>query len=247
MPPGQASGAERSTGCSRYSRQSDQQPRWEGLPAAPCLWKLLPLLIVIKTGKQTLLKLLSLSFSSGLELRGAFKAVFIDLISSTESGADTSRSEYRLMTAPVVGLLDERTVIVFKHKFQKDCFPSLELPFSDVKRFPTEPNTVLWFFWTTVPITHTTQRWQGKASCLTLFCQFSADGGCGCARFLQKGPGRGKQNPQQIAYVSLRKLQLKYKTSSVSLAFSLRVLAENRPAPWYFFLLDKISQILYIR
>lgn len=139
------------------------------------------------------------------------------------------------------------TVIVFKHKFQKDCFPSLELPFSDVKRFPTEPNTVVWFFRTTVPITHTTQRWQGKASCLTLFCQFSADGGCGCARFLQRGPGRGKQTPQQIAYVSLRRLQLKYKTSSVSLAFSLRVLAGNRPAPWYFFLLDKISQILYIR
>lgn len=47
--------------------------------------------------------------------------------------------------------------VVFKPKFQKHFFPYFELPSSDVKPHPIDPNTFSQDFWTTIGITYSTQ------------------------------------------------------------------------------------------
>lgn len=61
--------------------------------------------------------------------------------------------------------------------FKKTVSHLLSFHFQMKKSCPTEPNTFSWDFWTTVPITYTTQRLdaQGNTSCLTPFCKFSAE------------------------------------------------------------------------
>lgn len=67
-------------------------------------------------------------------------------------------------------------MLLFSSKIRKDCFPSFELPFSDVKILPNKAQYVCTRFLAHCPnYTQLRLHAQGKASCLIQFCKFSAD------------------------------------------------------------------------